>query len=70
MPVGDLEDGVLDPVAVVLGPVDGDLLVVEHVVVGLLGRVELPRLARADGVERELDVVAQVGGASSGGPVL
>ena len=39
----------------------GDLLVVEHVVVGLLGGVELPGLAGADGVERQLHVVLELG---------
>ena len=38
----------------------GHLLVVEHVVVGLVGGLELPRLARADRVERELHVLAQL----------
>ena len=41
----------------------GDLLVVEHVVVGLLRRIELPGLAGADRVQRQLDVVAQLLGA-------
>ena len=35
--------------------------VVEHVVVGLLGGLELPRLARADGVQRELHVGLELG---------
>ena len=65
--VGDLEHRVGDPVAVLLGARHRHLRVVEHVVVGLLGRLELPRLARADRVQRELHVVAQLGGASSGG---
>ena len=46
----------------VVGP-EPHARVVEHVVVGALGRLELPRLARGDRVERELDVVAQLLGA-------
>src|SRR3954454_11547112 len=60
--VGDLKDGVRDPVAVLVRAVDGDLLVVEHVVVRLMRRLQLPRLARSDRIQRELHVLAQLGG--------
>src|SRR4051812_37638816 len=39
---------------------DRDLLAVEHVVVALRRGLELPRLARAHLVDRELDVLAQI----------
>src|SRR5436190_23691508 len=45
---------------VVLVRADGALLVVEHVVVALARRLEPPRLACAQLVERELDVVLQL----------
>ena len=66
-PVGHLEDGLGDPVAVDLVGRQRDLRVVEDVEVGLARGVDVPRLARADRVERELDVLAQLGGASWAG---
>src|SRR3712207_6235880 len=58
--LADLEDRLLDPLAVGVRAVDGDLLVVEHVVVGLLGGLDLPGLACGHRVEGELDVRAQL----------
>ncbi len=61
--VRDLVDGLLDPPWRAVGGAQADALVVEHVVVGALGRLDLPGLAGRDRVERELDVVAQLLGA-------
>src|SRR4051812_25142200 len=58
--VGDGEDGVGDPVAVDLRGRHRHLLVVEDVVVALAVGVDLPGLARADGIERQLHVLAQL----------
>src|SRR5581483_2466788 len=58
-PVGNLHCHLPDPLAAVGR--DRHLLIVEQVIVGLLGGVEAPSLARAHCVERELDVVGQLG---------
>src|SRR5436190_1824295 len=62
--VGDLADGVRDPVAVDVLVRHRDLLVVEDVEVRLARGIEVPGLARADGIERQLDVLAQLRGAA------
>src|SRR5439155_13900585 len=58
--LGYFEHRLGDPVAICFVALDGHLGVVEYVVVGLLGGVELPGLARAHGVERELYVDLQL----------
>ena len=63
-PLGDLHRHLTHPLAAV-ALVDGHrhLLVVQQVVVGLAGRLQAPRLTRADRVQRQLDVLGQLGGA-------
>jgi len=59
-PLADFEHDVLDGVGIALIARDGHLEIVEHVVVGLVGALELPVFACSERVERELDVVAQL----------
>ena len=59
-PGGDLEHGALDPLGVVGLGAQRDALVGEHVPVAAALGLDLPRLAGAEPVERELDVAAQL----------